>query len=104
MQPGVQAGSAFVLQNVLEYGIRWAFVEAASLSLDASYILGQQEVSGGFGLSEDFQQARFGIGITYDVISRLVVGVRYGLSIRESNLDGRDYTENRVTFRVGYTF
>lgn len=104
VQPGVQAGSAFVVETVLGYGVRWRFVDPASLGFNLSYTLGQQEVSGGLGPSEDYQQARVGIGLTYEVISRLVVGVGYDFSVRDSNLDGRNYTENRITLRAGYTF
>ena len=104
VNPGVVDGSAFTIEDVIEYFIAWNFVDPASVGARVFYTHGQQEAASGLGASEIYDQVRFRIGLTWNVISNLDLDVGYAIVVRESDLPGRSYTQNSVTFGAIYRF
>ncbi|MBL9135620.1 MAG: hypothetical protein JNK85_07120 [Verrucomicrobiales bacterium] len=87
-----------------DFSVRYALSASISARLNSNFSFQYQKagISGSSG--EDADLYRFSVGAGYQVLRRANLGLTYGLNTRVSDLEDRDYVENRVTLTLSYQF
>ncbi|MDB6171257.1 MAG: hypothetical protein JWL59_568 [Chthoniobacteraceae bacterium] len=83
------------------YTASWRLNPTITLNFDAFFE--DADESGGF-FSENAQRYGGGVSFDYRLTQKLVVGVRYQYILKDSDLDNRDYYQNRVGVHFNYNF
>ena len=98
IQPGVSANLSDLW--TARAAVQWAVIRHLPLSTEISYEHGK-EVARGLLLD---RYDRFGgrIGVQWHPMEKATLGLSYQLYLKDSELPGRDYLQNRVTLTVGY--
>ena len=110
VQPGLNQGSAYIEQFTANYSISWALTRWIGLTASLTYENGSQPLPkilpGGFTVEtlEEFNRCGSGLQASWQVTDHLTGSVNYQYWVRESNLPGRGYTDNSVSFNLAYTF
>ena len=81
------------------YGLTWAIRDPLSLSSSIFYTHGREP---DFFETETYDHCGFSVGAAYTIRPRLTTAVSYRFTYRDSNLDGRDYTQNAISASIGY--
>lgn len=97
----VGTSSEYEEQFRVDYGARWALLEAVSVSAGIFYenTRAPQRIE-----DERFQRVGFSGGAGYQLTSQLSTGLSYRFTRRDSDLAGRDYTQHSVTLNLAYRF
>jgi hypothetical protein len=85
----------------VRYTGSWRMNRAITMNFDAFFE--DSSESGGI-LAEDAQRFGAGVGFDYQLTRKLLVGLRYQFNVKDSDLDNRDYYQNRVLLNLGYDF
>ena len=72
------------------------------LGANLAFTYRKASISG--SLDEDADLYRISVGTGYQVLRALNVGLTYSLNTRQSNIEDREYVENRVTMVASYKF
>jgi hypothetical protein len=101
LQPGIE--SDFIEDTYVRPNLTWTFIKNVSIGTSLSYEHGVQ--SGGqlattFGQTYDYFGPAFNIG--FSPFERVNVNVNYRLTIRSSDVDTGDYTQNVVGITFAY--
>lgn len=83
------------------YGFNWQMSDLISLGVGAFYEMGEEP---NFLFTEEFDRVGFDIGLPFQLTDNLALTVSYQFTIRDSNVAGRDYDNNRATLTFGYQF
>ncbi|MES2570033.1 MAG: outer membrane beta-barrel protein [Verrucomicrobiota bacterium] len=83
------------------YTASWRMNPAITLNFNAFFEDANE--SGGF-LSENAQRYGGGVSFDYQLTQKLLVGVRYQYTLKESDIERRDYYQNRVGLHLNYNF
>ncbi len=85
-------------------GVTWSFMKDLSVNFTLSYENGTQGTAGSVGgVDESYDYFGGGLGFTYDLTKKLRLGLTYRLTIRGSDAQSRDYTQNVIGLNVAYT-
>jgi len=104
LRMGVVSGGSFIQQTTVAYDITWTARDPLALTLGFGYDHGDQPVTVAGATDEVFDQYRVGMAVSYEMRDNLTCWLAYEYIQRDSNLPGRDYTQNRVTLRAAYQF
>lgn len=104
VRPSFEQGAAFTEETVCRYQLTWAIHDAMSLGLGLRYMHGEQSVAAGVDPSEIYDQWRVRLRLSYALTAKLSSDWTYALVLRDSNLDGRSYTQNQVSLGLSYQF
>ncbi len=83
------------------YGTSWQMSDLISLNAGAFYETGEEP---SFLFTEEFDRFGFDVGLPFQLTDHLSLAVGYQFTIRESNVAGRDYDNNRATLNLNYQF
>ena len=100
VKDSTSAGSTRYTDTVFGIGARQMFTEKLTGKVDLSYT--NDDYAGNDDRRDDTDQAR--LGVDYKIQEWLTAGVNYTYKQRESNVDDKDYTNNRIAFTVGAEF
>jgi len=106
---GLGQGNNYTEQLSVNYGLNWTATSYLGLSLNLSYADGNQPLTTQFySLSytenENYGQVGINPGISYQFTAKLGGSLSYGHWTRTSNLFGRSYQDNDLTFQLNYSF
>jgi hypothetical protein len=93
-------GSTRYTDTVFGLGAKQQFSEKLTGMVDLAYTF--DEYDGDDDREDDVYAAK--IGLDYDIQDWLTAGVNYTYKQRESNIDDKDYTNNRFAFTIGAAF
>jgi predicted porin len=99
----VQVGirSDYEEQFRVDYSVRWTVTDPASVSLGVWY---RHSTEPGLAAEAGYHQAGASLGAQYRLTSRFTATAGYRFTRRESNVGGRDYTQNIVSLGAVYRF
>jgi len=104
-QLGYYPGSAYVRQLTAGYGLSYALTTRINLRADLTYVSGSQPWRIlGYQSTEQFDQYEINPAISWQFIEHLGLALGYSHWIRQSDIPGREYTQNSATLRLNYTF
>lgn len=89
--------------TVFGLGASQEFSEKLTGKVDLSYTYDDYDAYGSADERQDDVYAAK-LGLDYDIREWLTAGVNYTYKQRESNIDDKDYTNNRVAFTIGAAF
>ena len=98
IDPGFQSNFTDVLS--LQYGLEMKM--AAALTLHGTFVFEDLSSSGRFG--EESKRYLAYLGTKARVSRRWLAGLSYSFGWKDSQLPGRDYTQNRITLDVSHEF
>jgi hypothetical protein len=110
IQPGLNQGSAFIEQLTASYSVLYSLTQAFSLSFGFTYENGQQpflfEIPGGGTFTELERFDRYTVlpEISWRFTDHFTAATRFSHSFRTSNLVGRNYIENVLSWHLTYQF
>jgi hypothetical protein len=81
--------------------INWRIIKDVSLTTYASYENAQQP--GGI-VEEDYDYFGAGFSVGYQLMEKMRASLNYRWTLRSSDVDARDYTQNRVGLQLAYRF
>jgi hypothetical protein len=85
--------------------VTWSIIQNLKLQTYLDYEHGKQatiSVVGNF--SENYDWLGAGIGLTHPLLKKLTASLNYRITVRTSNINGRDYTQNLVGLILTYLF
>lgn len=85
----------------IRYGASWQLTDIISLRAGAFYEKGEEP---SFLFTEEFDRFGFDLGLPFQLTDHLSLSVGYRFTTRESNVDGRDYDNNRANLNFSYRF
>ena len=97
-------GSDYTESSDMNYSVSWALRKNTSVSGNVSYTIGTQPGAGQFGRTENYQSFNFGPSIRQQFTSKFSGTIGYYFTLRESNLAGRSYDNNRLVLTASYAF
>jgi len=78
-------------------------IKNLGLNTSFSFQDGTQGIGNRTGsLAEHYDWFTWGVGLNYALVKRLTLGLNYGLTLRTSNYQSRDYTQNLAGLRLTY--
>jgi hypothetical protein len=105
VQLGYNAGSAYVEQLTATYGLSWDLTTRIKLSANLTYGSGSQPwpilI---YEFSEHFSQYGINPSVSWRFTEHLGVILGYAHWVRQSDIPGRQYTQNSATLSLNYTF
>lgn len=97
----VGVNTQYIETFIFDYEFNWQLTDLLGFSAGAYYEIGEEP---SFLTTEEYDR----IGVTFNLPLQLTDNVMatlgYQFTIRDSNLIGRDYTNNRATVSASYTF
>jgi hypothetical protein len=99
---GIQADT--IEDWYLRPSVTWKIIKDLNLTGFLSYehgTQGQNYQSGGF-TSEDYDWLGLGFGVSHPITKKLSASLNYRLTLRDSNLESRGYTQNLVGVQLKY--
>jgi hypothetical protein len=93
--------SNYVTLNFIRHTVTWNIIRNALLTTEFFYEDGDD--SGGF-INERFQRVGAAGTIGYQLTPHITLGLRYQYTQKDSNVPGRNYIQNRVSFDGTYSF
>ena len=97
-------GSDYSESSDFNYSVSWAVRKNTSVSGNVSYTIGNQPGVGQFGSTEDYQSFNFGPSVQQQFTRKFSGSLAYYFTLRESNLPGSSYDNNRVVLTARYAF
>lgn len=111
IQLGLNQGSSYVQQLGITYSLTWAITKHINLTATGGYDDGNQPLVLGyqFGVipieaTENYQAYSGALGAGWQLTGHLSAGLSYTYTRRDSNLPGRNYSDNSVSAQINYTF
>jgi hypothetical protein len=110
VQPGLNAGSAYIEQLVATYSAYWALTPRIRLGTTFTYENGSQPfpvvLPGGLMSQSIEHYELYGVQpqIFWQLTDKFSGSLGYSYWLRQSNVDGRNYLQNSVTCGFVYTF
>ncbi len=101
VQQGLNLGSQAIEQLAVRYFAAWAFHRSASLSTGFWYEHSREPQ---FAVVEEFDRFGLNFGVTIEPVKHLRTGLAYRYTLKDSNFDVRDYSQNVVAVNVSYVF
>ena len=101
VRQSVNQGSELTEQLTVRYFVTWAFLDQATISADCFYEHGKPPP---LGIEETYDRLGFGVGVNWQLLAHLSVGLAYRYTTRDSNINTRDYNQNLVTLSANYQF
>ncbi|MCC7374064.1 MAG: hypothetical protein IT581_05380 [Verrucomicrobiales bacterium] len=87
-----------------DFSVRYGLSASLSSRLNSNCSFQYQQAGMSGSLGENADLYRFSVGLGYQVLRRANLGLTYSLNTRVSNLENRDYLENRFTLTASYQF
>jgi hypothetical protein len=84
--------------------VQWNILRGYSLATSASYETAQEEGGSWFFVPEEFDRYTLGVAIGKRLGQKLGASLGYSYLVRDSNIFGRSYTQNRLVLTGVYTF
>lgn len=97
-QSTVTSGTADTMY--VTHAATWQLFLKTSLSTSISY----QHITESGGLREKLDQYSVGLSASRQIMKHLSTTVQYQLYLKNSDLQGSSYTQNRLVFDLNYTF
>lgn len=97
-------GSDYTESTDFNYSVSWSLRKNTSVSGNVSYTIGKQPGAGQFGGTENYESFNFGPSIRQQFTSKFSGTFAYYFTLRESNLAGNSYDNNRVVLTASYAF
>jgi opacity protein-like surface antigen len=85
----------------VNYGFGWQITDIIRVNGGAFYEFGEIPRD---PVDEEYDRYGFTLGVPFRLTDRLSLSLGYQFTVRDSNVAGRDYTNNRVTATLGYAF
>lgn len=111
VQLGANQGASYVKQLSVGYSISWALTQRISLGASVTYDNGQQPFTQAFFLgifpintTENFEAYGGGLQASWRFTDHLTASLGYNHTLRDSNLAGRNFSDNSVFLGMSYTF
>ncbi len=93
--------SNFITLNYVRHTVTWNIIRNTLLTTEVFFEDGED--SGGF-IDEHLHRYGGAISVGYQFTPHVTLGLRYQFTEKDSNVPGRDYTQNRVSFDGTYSF
>lgn len=87
-----------------DFSVRYSLSASISSRLSSNFAFQYQKAGISGPTGEDADLYRFSVGAGYQILRRANLGLTYSLNTRASDLEDRDYVENRVTLTLSYQF
>jgi hypothetical protein len=113
IQLALNQGSSYVQQLGITYSLSWALTNHINLTATGAYDDGNQPLvvdESVFGFlipieaTENYQAYSGALGAGWQFTDHLSAGLSYTYTRRDSNLSGRNYSDNSVSAQINYTF
>jgi len=114
LQPAVNQGSGYDQELDLGYSLTWLLTRWITLVAQANYTDGQQSFGPSVSLvsgppvpvnsNESYQQYGAGLQAIWQMTDHWSTSVNFNHLLRNSNLAGRTYSDNAVSFQLNYRF
>jgi hypothetical protein len=102
LQPGIEAN--IISDWYVRPSVNWNIIKNVSLTTFLSYEHGEQSRQGIVGAaSETFDWFSGGLTIAYTFLKNLRASLNYRLTLRDSDLQNRGYTQNLVGLQLTYS-
>ncbi|HAV62321.1 MAG TPA: hypothetical protein DCY13_08165 [Verrucomicrobiales bacterium] len=97
----VGVNTEYVETFTVTYGFNWRLTELIGFGAGAFYEIGEEP---GVLATEEYDRVGANFSLPFQFNEHLSAALGYQHTVRDSNTDGRGYTNNRATVTAGYTF
>jgi len=102
LQPGIEAN--IISDWYVRPSVNWNIIKNVALTTSFSYEHGEQSAQGfGGAASETFDWFGGGLTIAYTFLKNLRASLHYRLTVRDSDIQNRGYTQNLVGIQLTYS-